>query len=357
VALVCAALAAFATASIAGRVVAKSYGTPGTLTQVATGANLTGGPITTHGTIGLSALQLLPTVACAATQVPLWDGSAWGCAGAATGSVTSVVSGAGLAGGPITGSGTLAVGTASVTLAMLASNGCTSSQILRYNGSAWVCAADATGTGTAISVASGTGLTGGPITGTGTLSIANGGVGTAQLADSGVRTAKILNAAVIQSKLSATGGTSGQALTTNGTALSWTALPAFYPIAGAVASITEISGRFQFAGPTVTLTLGTAQRVTAAVDAAMAVSSGPPQDASLAICAQNQSPLGAVLNFGGAGDYVVGEMTTTRQWVGASDSAVLAAGTYKVGFCVSNGGVVPIDNNGPAVGFVMVTTL
>jgi hypothetical protein len=40
---------------------------------------------------------------------------------------------------------------------------CTSKQVLQYNGTAWVCAA--AGTGTVTSVASGSGLTGGPITG------------------------------------------------------------------------------------------------------------------------------------------------------------------------------------------------
>jgi len=47
------------------------------------------------------------------------------------------------------------------------------------------------GSGTVTSVDSGTGLTGGPITTSGTLSIANDGVGTAQIADNAVTAAKI----------------------------------------------------------------------------------------------------------------------------------------------------------------------
>lgn len=52
----------------------------GTVTSVGTGAGLTGGPITAAGTINLAATQLLPTVACASSQVPSWNGSAWACA-------------------------------------------------------------------------------------------------------------------------------------------------------------------------------------------------------------------------------------------------------------------------------------
>jgi hypothetical protein len=52
-----------------------------------------------------------------------------------------------------------------------------SGEVLKWNGSAWTPATDATGTsgssGTVTSVASGTGLTGGPITASGTLSLAN----------------------------------------------------------------------------------------------------------------------------------------------------------------------------------------
>ena len=48
------------------------------------------------------------------------------------------------AGGGTSGAVTLAIATGGVTAAMLASNGCTNGQILKYNGSAWACAADAT---------------------------------------------------------------------------------------------------------------------------------------------------------------------------------------------------------------------
>ena len=62
--------------------------------------------------------------------------------------------------------------------------------ILKWNGSAWA-PGTAGGVGTVTSVASGTGLTGGPITGSGTLSIANLGVDTAQINTGAVTPAKI----------------------------------------------------------------------------------------------------------------------------------------------------------------------
>lgn len=113
-----------------------------------------------------------------------------------TGTVTSVGSGSGLTGGPITKSGTLSIATGGVTNSMLANpsltvtansplsgggsvslggttslglKACAASQILEFTGGAWTCVAIPVGTVT--SVGSGLGLTGGPITGSGTLAI------------------------------------------------------------------------------------------------------------------------------------------------------------------------------------------
>jgi hypothetical protein len=113
-----------------------------------------------------------------------------------TGTVTSVASGAGLTGGPITHSGTLSIANTGVTNAMLAHssltvnansplNGggavslggstslglesCAANQILQFVSGAWACANPATGTVT--SVATGLGLKGGTITTSGTLTI------------------------------------------------------------------------------------------------------------------------------------------------------------------------------------------
>ena len=79
----CAAGSSIRTINADGTVVCEADdggpGGSGTVTQVDTGAGLTGGPIITSGTINLAATQLLPTVACTGGQVPSWSGSAWIC--------------------------------------------------------------------------------------------------------------------------------------------------------------------------------------------------------------------------------------------------------------------------------------
>ena len=115
-----------------------------------------------------------------------------------TGTVTSVGSGAGLTGGPITGSGTLSIATAGVSNAMLQNSSitlnansaggvttpgamtlgstytiglkaCSANQVLEYSGSAWSCVTLATGTITGVTA--GTDLTGGGTTGNVTLNL------------------------------------------------------------------------------------------------------------------------------------------------------------------------------------------
>ena len=94
-----------------------------------------------------------------------------------------------------------------------------SSDILKWNGSSWA-PGTAGGGGTVTSVASGTGLTGGPITGSGTISIANLGVDTAQLKDGSVSAAKIATSAVTFSKIDGTGCVDGNVLQRSG--VNWT---------------------------------------------------------------------------------------------------------------------------------------
>lgn len=131
--------------------------------------------------------QVLQTLGPAAN--PQWA------PGGGTGSVTSVATGPGLTGGPITSSGTISLvnpvtvatgGTGVQTLAahaVVLGNG-TGAVNLAAPGAAGTClqsngaAADPTfqscpGTGTVTNVATGTGLTGGPITVSGTLSLAS----------------------------------------------------------------------------------------------------------------------------------------------------------------------------------------
>jgi fibronectin-binding autotransporter adhesin len=99
--------------------------------------------------------------------------------GAGTGTVTSVATGAGLTGGPITKTGTISIPSAGVTNAMLANNsitvtagsGLSGGGTVALGGTVTLTNTSPSSGGTVTSVASGTGLTGGPITGSGTLSL------------------------------------------------------------------------------------------------------------------------------------------------------------------------------------------
>ncbi len=85
--------------------------------------------------------------------------------------VTAVTGGAGLTGGTISTSGTLAVDTGVIQRRVVGS--CTVGQMIRQinaDGSV-ICEADSSGSGTVTSVASGPGLTGGPIATSGTLAV------------------------------------------------------------------------------------------------------------------------------------------------------------------------------------------
>jgi hypothetical protein len=86
----------------------------------------------------------LAQMGAVAGQVLSWNGTQWVPASAGgTGSVTSVATGAGLTGGPITASGTISIATGGITAAMLAQMGAVLGNTLKWNGSAWAPSADA----------------------------------------------------------------------------------------------------------------------------------------------------------------------------------------------------------------------
>jgi hypothetical protein len=108
-----------------------------------------------------------------------------------TATVTSVGTGAGLTGGPITKSGTISIHAAGVTNAMLANSsvtvvagsGLSGGGTVALGGTVTLTNAAPSSGGTVTSVATGAGLTGGPITKTGTISIPAAGVTNAMLAN------------------------------------------------------------------------------------------------------------------------------------------------------------------------------
>ena len=99
--------------------------------------------------------------------------------------------GSGLAGGATSGDVTLSL------------QSCPAGRVLKSLGSSWACAPDndSNSGGTVTSVGTGAGLIGGPITTTGTISVATGGIGDAMIADWAVTNSKLAPSSVDSSKI------------------------------------------------------------------------------------------------------------------------------------------------------------
>ena len=215
----------------------------GTVTSVATGTGLTGGPISNSGTISIPAGGVTNTL-LANPSITVTAGS--GLSGGGTvalggtvtltnsapssgGTVTSVATSTGLTGGPITKTGTIGIATAGVTNTMLANpsitvtagSGLSGGGTVALGGTVTLTNSAPSSGGTVTSVAAGTGLAGGPITSSGTLSLNTGFTDGRylQLTGGALTGALTGTTATLSGALKASSGTFTGALTTAGTTL------------------------------------------------------------------------------------------------------------------------------------------
>ena len=139
----------------------------GTLTSIIAGSGLSGGTITTSGTISLPFIGS-PGTFGSPTQVPVISTDSHG---RVTGVTTVPITGDNWGSQSVVADSTLAgAGTTSNTL-KIAQNGAVSGQVLKWNGTTWRPSNDNNSGGTVTSITAGNGLLGGTIIANGTISL------------------------------------------------------------------------------------------------------------------------------------------------------------------------------------------
>jgi hypothetical protein len=127
----------------------------GDITSVVAGTGLAGGAAAGDATLSL--------MACGTNQILKFTGAGWACA-SDNDSITGITAGTGLIGGGTSGNVTLAL-----------TNTCGAGQLLKWSGATWMCGSDVdtNSGGTITGVAAGVGLTGGGTSGNVTLGLTN----------------------------------------------------------------------------------------------------------------------------------------------------------------------------------------
>ncbi|MGE9746523.1 tail fiber domain-containing protein [Bdellovibrio bacteriovorus] len=151
----------------------------GTVTNIATGTGLSGGPITSTGTISLANTTVTPAVYGSTTSVATFTVDAQGRLTAASNAAIAfpVTTVAGRTGAVTLDVGDVGNGAGKYFVYRPNNTACTDGQVLKWvaANNRWECGTDTdtSSGGTVTNIATGTGLSGGPITATGTISLAN----------------------------------------------------------------------------------------------------------------------------------------------------------------------------------------
>ena len=118
------------------------------------------------------------------------------------------------------------------------------------------------------------------------------------------------------------------------------------------------SSLYVFAGGPATITTTASQRLTGAAEVPLSstLASASGQYFDYGLCYEPNAG-GTISNFAGTTNYSTGAVYPTLQTFAAAASVVPGVGTWKVGFCVRNGGTGahPIDMNDIVNGWVQVT--